>query len=118
MLHPAHEKSQLNAGYTPHSPRAGFATESIAESADNVSVREAGKWLSDTLFRVHLAVVGTASLAVAQKAAGREHELVFAAANSLTLLPGAVNHQRQPDYDGATIKDASTGMMRGPDRLL
>ena len=105
LLRAAQEQSGLEAGYTPHSPRAGFATESIAEGADFVSVREAGRWLSDTSLRVYLDLVGAASLAASQKAAGREHELVFAAKNFLAFFPGAENYQRQEDHDGAVISD-------------
>ena len=106
LLRAAQEQSGLTAGYTPHSPRAGFATESIAEGADFVSVREAGRWLSDTSLRVYLDVVGAASLAASQKAAGREHELVFAAKNFLAFFPGAENYQRQEDHDAASTADA------------
>ena len=106
LLRSAQEQSRLEAGYSPHSPRAGFATESIAEGADFVSVREAGRWLSDTSLRVYLDVVGAASLAASQKAAGREHELVFAATNLLSYLPGATKFQRQEDHHGADVRDA------------
>ena len=106
LLLSAQKKSGLDSGYTPHSPRAGFATESIAEGIDFVSVREAGRWLSDTSLRVYLDLVGAASLAATHRAAGREHELVYAAKNFLKFFPGADSFQREADHNGAVTADA------------
>ena len=91
-------QAALEAGYTPHSPRAGFATESIAEGQDFVSVREAGRWLSDSSLRIYLDLVGAASLAQQHKLQGREHELIYAASHFLEYLPGASAFQRSEDY--------------------
>ena len=98
--------AKLEAGYTPHSARAGFATESIAEGRDFVSVRESGRWLNDTSLRVYLDLVGAASLAQQHKVQGIEHELLFAATNFLELLPGARDFQRAEDHHGSQECDA------------
>ena len=49
-------------GFTPHSPRAGFATDAWLAGVDFVSIREAGRWLADSSLRVYLDGVSTASL--------------------------------------------------------
>ena len=48
--------------FTPHSARAGFATDLFLSGADFVSIREAGRWLSDASLRVYLDAVTTASV--------------------------------------------------------
>ena len=102
----AHVQARLEAGYTPHSPRANFATEPFAEGQDFVSVREGGSWLSDTSLRVYLDLVGAASLAQQHKVQGREHELIFAATVSPEFLPGALEFQRAEDHHGSQERDA------------
>ena len=112
LLLSAQKKSGLDSGYTPHSPRAGFATESIAEGIDFVSVREAGRWLSDTSLRVYLDLVGAAALAAVHRAAGREHELVYAASNFLKFFPDSESFQRESDHHGAVAGDAYSSAAR------
>ena len=86
----------------------GFATESIAEGQDFVSVREGSRWLSDTSLRVYLDLVGAASLAQQHKVQGREHELIFAATHFLEFLPGAFEFQRARDHNGSKEQDPFT----------
>ena len=81
LIRDAQVAARLEAGYTPDSAGAGFATESIAEGRGFVTLRESGRWLSDTSLRVYLDLVGAASLAQQHKVHGREHELIFAATN-------------------------------------
>ena len=111
----------LEAGFTPHSPRAGFATESIAEGQDFVSVREGGRWLSDSSLRVYLDLVGAAALSQQHKVEGREFELVYAATNFLDFLPGAHACQRAEDHYGATpdpFVKFEAGPPQGPGRAM
>ena len=39
-------------GYTPHSCRAGFATDARAAGRDFTEIREAGRWVSDKSLRI------------------------------------------------------------------
>ena len=48
---------KLDSGFTPHSPRAGFASESIAEGASFGDVKEAGRWVVDSSLRVYIDIV-------------------------------------------------------------
>ena len=103
LLRSVQAQAGLDAGYTPHSSWAGYATESIAEGKDFVSVREGGRWLSDSSLRIYLDLVGAASLAQQHKLQGREFELVHAAKHFLEFLPGALDFQRAEDHNGIHV---------------
>ena len=47
--------------YTPHSARAGFATDKILSGASFVEVREAGRWVHDASLRIYLDAVAVAA---------------------------------------------------------
>ena len=51
----------INLGYTPHSPRAGFATEARLKGMAFEEIREAGRWQSDSSLRTYLDLVGATS---------------------------------------------------------
>ena len=58
-------------GFSPRSPRSGFATEAIADGEDFVRVREAGRWLAaDTSLRTHVDLARVASIATELELAG------------------------------------------------
>ena len=69
LLAKACEALQLPA-FTPHSARAGFATDQFLAGVDFVTIREAGRWLSDASLRVYLDAVTAASVEASQ--AGQE----------------------------------------------
>ena len=46
--------------FTPHSPRAGFASEAISLGEDPNSVRLRGRWQSETSFRIYVDVISAA----------------------------------------------------------
>ena len=48
----------IDLGYTPHSPRAGFATEARLQGMSFEEIRENGRWLSDSSLRTYLDLVG------------------------------------------------------------
>ena len=52
------EKLGVALGITPHSPRAGFATERIARGVSFVQTQEDGRWKSASSFRTYIDVVG------------------------------------------------------------
>ena len=45
-------------GWSPHSPRAGFATDQKIAGVPFEQIREGGRWLSDSSLRIYLDVVG------------------------------------------------------------
>ena len=48
----------ISAGYTPHSPRAGFASESYRDGMEFTAIKEQGRWLVDSSLRCYIDVVG------------------------------------------------------------
>ena len=50
--------------FTPHSPRAGFASEAISLGEDPNSVRLRGRWQSETSFRIYVDVISAAMVDV------------------------------------------------------
>ena len=52
----------LNAGWTAHSPRAGYATDGVAEGKDILTIKEGGRWLSESSFRTYVDVVASTSV--------------------------------------------------------
>lgn len=50
--------------FTPHSPRAGFASEAISLGEDPNSDRLRGRWQSETSFRIYVDVISAAMVDV------------------------------------------------------
>jgi len=50
-------EARIPQRYTPHCPRAGWATTRFAQGQSFVSLREDGRWRSDTSLRIYLDVV-------------------------------------------------------------
>ena len=98
-------QARLECGYSPHSPRAGFATESVAEGYDFVAIREGGRWLSDSSLRIYLDLIGAAQLSAQAKLEGRESELAWAARHFVSFLPGAEACFRVSDFENGTFED-------------
>ena len=64
-------------GYTPHSCRAGFATDARAAGRDFTEIREAGRWVSDKSLRIYIDVVTAAAQAQGPLLASRAPALNF-----------------------------------------
>ncbi|CAE8633163.1 unnamed protein product [Polarella glacialis] len=47
--------------FTPHSPRAGFASECMLAGMDFISIGEAGRWKADCSLRVYLDTIAVAA---------------------------------------------------------
>ena len=47
----------LEMGWTPHSPRAGFASESIQDGCRFGETKEAGRWVADSSLRTYIDLV-------------------------------------------------------------
>ena len=48
----------LNLGFSPHSARAGYATDMQLQGVPFNQIKEGGRWLSDSSLRVYLDVLG------------------------------------------------------------
>ena len=47
--------------YSPHSPRAGFASEGFLKKIPFTELRETGRWTSDSSLRIYLDVIATST---------------------------------------------------------
>ena len=80
----------LKAGWTPHSPRAGFASDSRAEGWSFEEIREMGRWQADSSLRIYLDVIGAADIAIKIRAQGFGDALRWASANWWRYFPSSV----------------------------
>ena len=78
-------------GYTPHSPRGGFASERRARGDSFTQIQEDGRWLSATSLRIYIDIAGSAAIAAQLRAGGLQEAQAFCAANlSLYLTDAAL----------------------------
>ena len=52
------------AGWTPHSPRAGFASEQYALGTPFTEIKETGRWLCDISLRTYVDVISASDIAL------------------------------------------------------
>ena len=60
----------LPIGWTPHSPRAGYASEASAEGVPFGTIKEVGRWLSDSSLRIYIDVISAADITTKLDRAG------------------------------------------------
>ena len=68
----------FRAGWTPHSGRSGFATDSRIAGKSFEEVREAGRWQADASLRTYLDIAAAATVLVQSRLAGRSSALAWA----------------------------------------
>ena len=88
LLSRAQEALKVDFGWTPHSPRAGFASEAIQDGVPFQEVKEAGRWLVDSSLRTYIDLVQTAQLAVDAQSRGVLPSVEFAAREFSRFFPG------------------------------
>ena len=71
----------ISVNYTPHSLRAGFASEGRILGKSFVELREEGRWVSDSSLRIYVDVVSSASIARSLELQGLKEALSFAASH-------------------------------------
>ena len=74
-------------GYSPHSPRAGFASDAMLSARDFTSIREEGRWVSDQSLRIYLDGVSTAQQAAMHDVKLWEPTIRFLSKYFLDVLP-------------------------------
>ena len=97
----------VEAGWTPHSPRAGYATDAIARDVPFSEVKETGRWFSDSSLRVYIDVIGASGISRQLVEAGRESALIYALKHLAKFFTGA--HFTVTGYDGASQIPQSSG---------
>ena len=56
------ERLCVETGFTPHSPRAGFASEAIADGVAFGALKELGRWIADSSLRTYVDLVAIGQL--------------------------------------------------------
>jgi hypothetical protein len=54
----AQSRLGIEVGYTPHSPRAGFATQAVESGLAFADIRSIGRWKSEDSFRIYVDIIG------------------------------------------------------------
>ena len=73
-------------GWSPHGPRAGFATEMRALRVPKAEIMEEGRWHSEQSFRIYVDVVGASDIHVALRTKGFLHAMAWAQNHWLSYL--------------------------------
>ena len=105
-------------GFTPHSPRSGFATDLVASGTGFAKTRELGRWVSETSLRTYLDLSAVSSIAVALKTQHLNDAVAYCCKNVLTFFVGSelllASDPSSPSCVGAT--DAGKRLTEGPGR--
>ena len=80
LLKSAEARIGFFPGWSPHSARAGFASEARASGVPFTELREAGRWVADSSLRVYLDEVAAAGIAGQLHRAGLTPAISWAAA--------------------------------------
>ena len=73
--------------YTPHSPRAGFASEAIRDGYDVVQVKEAGRWAVDSSLRTYIDLVAVSQIEIDVLSRGLLSLVEYAEHNLIAFFP-------------------------------
>ena len=65
----AQDELSLPLGITPHSGRAGFVSDGVADGRSSNDIRSAGRWASESSFRIYVDVVGSLHVSSASSVA-------------------------------------------------
>jgi len=77
----------IEVGATAHSPRAGFASDAIAEGRPAFEVKEAGRWISEASFRLYVDLIGAQTVATQLRLRNRVAAIAFVEANLDAYFP-------------------------------
>ncbi|CAK0903818.1 unnamed protein product, partial [Prorocentrum cordatum] len=98
----------LDIHWTPHSARAGFASDSVARGVPFQDIKEAGRWLTESSLRIYVDVV-TASRVLAQAEQRGIAPLIREAAEKLPhYFPEGIFGE------GEGLQHAASGLAQGP----
>ena len=94
-----------NLHFTPHSPRAGFATELFAQGVPFERIMTLGRWVSPQSLRTYLDVVSASAIAVSLKSGTLTNAMCYCQTHILTFFPGSERFVREPppspsDHEG------------------
>ena len=104
----------LNIHWTPHSARAGFASDHVAMGTPFIEIREAGRWVADSRLRTYIDIVGSASIATSLQLSGFKPAILYACSHILSFFPCAEAYLRDhveagPSQSGGRIMGSRVG---------
>ncbi|CAE8646492.1 unnamed protein product [Polarella glacialis] len=70
LLNQADARVGVSFGLTPHSPRAGFASEGIAAGRPFLELKEVGRWVSEQSFRIYVDIITAHNISNQLKSTG------------------------------------------------
>ena len=103
------DRLHISAGWTPHSARAGFATDRIGEGWSFTQVKEAGRWISDSSLRTYVGVTQASRIDAEWKVSGLEQLQSRALAQIEVYFPKGI-------FDAAARLEARRGRHLSPAR--
>ena len=108
-------KLKMDIPFTPHSPRAGFASDATAAGKSFVTeIREGGRWIADSSLRTYVDIVTAAAISTSLRLEGYRPAILFARSNILEFFPSALPYL--PNGGGASGDSSSAigGREAGP----
>ncbi len=109
-------------GFTPHSPRAGFASDCIAAGLGYSRTRELGRWVSETSLRTYVDLAASSSIKVNLKLRHLNDAVAYCAKHILCFFFGSSQflHKAADIHVGHPLAstDAATGLQKATGRLL
>ena len=77
-------------GWTPHGPRAGFATELRALGVPKAEIMDEGRWYSEQSFRIYVDIIGASDINVSLRMKGLLAATTWAQAHWTNYLSPAL----------------------------
>ena len=90
LLHKTFEALDLvSLGWSPHSPRAGFASDLVAAGIPIKTIMDLGRWLSESSARTYIDVTASAAILVTFRMRHLAEAMAYACSHLLTFFPDA-----------------------------
>ena len=104
----ATENGLGDVGYTPHSPRSGFASDCIAAGFGYTRTRELGRWASETSLRTYVDIVSASSIQVNLKTMHLNAAVSYCCLNLLKFFVGSEEFHYPLPAGSASCSSAAT----------
>jgi len=104
----------LPLGISPHSGRAGFVSDAIAQGKSPTRIREAGRWASESSFRIYVDIVGSLHAGQAARIAGYADAIQWVLGHAeLYYTEVSLDVYRLGAHGSATHRDAAADQAQG-----
>ena len=111
---------RLEVEFTPHSPRAGFATECVSAGLGLARTRELGRWVSEASCRTYLDVSSAAAIQTNLATQNLADPIAYCYSHLLEFFAGAQDcfHTVPRDAPAVFATDAARGLIPGRGRQV